>query len=492
MAAALVVAAVVTGLAWAVSSPVASSPDDDYHLASIWCPPPVEQGSCALDRDAAGNVTAVRVPEKIVIAASCYAFHPEVSASCQEPLSDVDLLPTGRFDRGEYPGGYYRVMNLLVGPNVERSVLMMRALNVMLTVILIGVAVWAVPARERYPVLLAVLGTSVPLGLFVVASSNPTAWSHAGLTAAWVGLFATLRRSELPRQVVGAVASVAGGVLAVNARVDASIFLVGLTVMVFIVMLERPWLRPIPAVVLALNLLVAAVSFVGSRAAASGFSFQGVLARDPAYVLYNNLINWPSILMGNFGIDWGIGWLDTRMPATVWAASSLVVLGLLFLGLAELTVRKVIGLVGMMLVHAGVPILMLQTGTYLVGEGVQPRYVLPLIPPLVWVALRGRTAPFLRVSAAQAWVATIGLGVAGFLALQTNIRRYVTGLDGGFFFGPVIEWWDAPVSPMMLLVAGASAFTVVLLGIPAAVRDAAAPDVVAARRVAPDAAPPAT
>lgn len=35
----------LTGLGWAVGSPAGSSPDDDYHLGSIWCPRPVE-GSC--------------------------------------------------------------------------------------------------------------------------------------------------------------------------------------------------------------------------------------------------------------------------------------------------------------------------------------------------------------------------------------------------------------------------------------------------------------
>lgn len=485
--AALAICAVMTGVAWAASSPVGSSPDDDYHLASVWCPPPVEQGSCQIDRDAAGAATAVYVPEKIASASACYAFHPEVSASCQEAFSDSVLKPTDRFDKGEYPGGYYRAMNRLVGPDVERSVTTMRIVNVLLAVLLVGAALWATPARERYPVLLAVLGTSVPLGLFVVASMNPAAWAYAGLTAVWVGLYGALRSPALPRQIVGGATSVVGGVLAVNARTDSTIFLVGLTALMFIVALERPWVRPVPIATAAINVVLAVVSFVGSRAAAVGFSFHGFTDRDPAWVLYNNIINWPSVFMGSFGIDWGIGWLDTRMTAGTWAGASLVVLGLLFAGLAEISWRKVVGLIGMTLVLVALPLFMLQTGQYVIGEAVQPRYLLPLIPPLVWVALRGRETPFVRVSAAQAWTVVGALAVASTLALQTNMRRYITGLDGGFFFGPAVEWWDAPLSPKAWWVLGSLAFVGLLLSIPVAVRDAQRPERAAAARLEPGA-----
>ena len=36
----LLVLMLLTGLGWAVSSPLESSPDEDYHLGSIWCPRP--------------------------------------------------------------------------------------------------------------------------------------------------------------------------------------------------------------------------------------------------------------------------------------------------------------------------------------------------------------------------------------------------------------------------------------------------------------------
>ena len=38
---ALIASVFGTGVAWAVSSPIGASPDDDYHLGSIWCTPPL-------------------------------------------------------------------------------------------------------------------------------------------------------------------------------------------------------------------------------------------------------------------------------------------------------------------------------------------------------------------------------------------------------------------------------------------------------------------
>ena len=39
----LVTAVVAASLAWVVASPVGSSPDEDFHVGSMWCPPPVDE-----------------------------------------------------------------------------------------------------------------------------------------------------------------------------------------------------------------------------------------------------------------------------------------------------------------------------------------------------------------------------------------------------------------------------------------------------------------
>jgi hypothetical protein len=80
---------------------------------------------------------------------------------------------------------------------------------------------------------------------------------------------------------------------------------------------------------------------------------------------------------------------------------------------------------------------------YLVGEHVQPRYLLPLLPVLVGTAL---TTPrgMRPVELKQAQVAALGTAVvvAHAAALHANIRRYVTGVDvDGFDLSADVEWW---------------------------------------------------
>lgn len=74
-----VLAALLAGLAWAASSPPGSSPDEDFHLASIWCPPPVESSGCELTQDAV-NGTEI-VIDRRVVASLTEAAPPSTSSS---------------------------------------------------------------------------------------------------------------------------------------------------------------------------------------------------------------------------------------------------------------------------------------------------------------------------------------------------------------------------------------------------------------------------
>src|SRR5665647_789409 len=102
----VVIAAAVAGLAWAISSPIGSSPDEDYHLASIGCPPPVESSGCRVQTDAQGTTT-VALNARVVAAPACYAFHPDTSAACIWAIPADMTVNDGRYDRGEYPVGFY-------------------------------------------------------------------------------------------------------------------------------------------------------------------------------------------------------------------------------------------------------------------------------------------------------------------------------------------------------------------------------------------------
>ncbi|MDP2014454.1 MAG: hypothetical protein Q8L05_09535, partial [Actinomycetota bacterium] len=62
---------------WAVTSPVGSAPDDDYHLSSIWCGRGIQTGVC--EQDPAYPDT-FKVPRNVVDASDCFRFLPGQTA----------------------------------------------------------------------------------------------------------------------------------------------------------------------------------------------------------------------------------------------------------------------------------------------------------------------------------------------------------------------------------------------------------------------------
>ena len=96
---ACIAALLVAGFAWAYSSPIGSSPDDDFHQSSIWCPYPLEDSGCRLVYDDRGAAVGAYVPEIVRYASKCFAFQPEQSAACVDSL-DVTLVASDRIDRG--------------------------------------------------------------------------------------------------------------------------------------------------------------------------------------------------------------------------------------------------------------------------------------------------------------------------------------------------------------------------------------------------------
>ena len=92
----LLILMLLTGLGWAVSSPLESSPDEDYHLGSIWCPRPADE---YCQTSVVNGESVVRVPLAVSDdSMMCYIFHPSISAKCALGYSDSEMAWTKRFD----------------------------------------------------------------------------------------------------------------------------------------------------------------------------------------------------------------------------------------------------------------------------------------------------------------------------------------------------------------------------------------------------------
>lgn len=456
---------VVALMSWAFASPVGSSPDDDFHLSSIWCAEGARDFACEPGAEPSQRV----VPEAVAHGQLCYARDADESAACQDPLltspADVDTLTERGGFANEYPPVYYGVMGLLVTPDVSTSVLLMRTLNILLFAGIATVLFLLLPRALRAPMVWGWALTSVPLSVFLISSNNPSSWAVIGVGTVWISLVGYLQSTGRRKVALGAVFAL-GVVMAAGARADSAVYAVLSMGIVLVLTARRDRRYLLDAILPVAMALVALAFFVTTRQSTvleSGLSdsttgeLAGAESSIVALIGYN-LLNVPSLWAGVFG-GWGLGWLDTLMPYVVIAGGTIAFLVATAVGIGREWPRKVISIALLVLGIWLIPTFVLVQGGQQVGNTVQPRYILPLMIVLAGVAMITRDRP-------QRWgrfqVFTIGavLAVANSVALHTNIRRYVTGVDHQ---GPNLDagrewWWNVPFTPMIDWAVGSLAF----------------------------------
>jgi len=458
-----VLAALALG-AWAFASPVGSAPDDDFHLVSIWCANPARTDLCE-----PGPTADKRVLPADVVEASCYEGQPEVSAVCQQPYIDEGSHPSVVTDRGNfehnYPPVYYAAMNLLAGPDLQLSAVLMRFVNILLFVGLSTALFLLLPvARRRVMIGLSLL-TSVPLGVFLIASNNPSSWAIMGVGFSWLALLGYFETAGRRRVALGILTGVTA-LMAAGSRGDAALYvIIGFAVAVVLAFRRERGLllQAILPVALAVGAGLLFLSSQQAGVATSGLGDHQLASGAPKSglaLLALDLVQVPFLWTGSFG-TWALGWLDTSLPAVVWVASLGIFSGTMFLAIGRLPRKQLLVLAGLGLIVWLLPAYVLVRGGNVVPQNVQPRYLLPLIVVIAGVALLPSARGALRFTRAQGLLVFGGLAVAESLALYTDIRRYVTGtdvvsvdLDAGR------EWWWSGLvaTPMAVWIVGTLAF----------------------------------
>lgn len=450
-------ALLVALLAWGVSSPPGSSPDEDYHMGSIWCGNGPVEGRCELTRDP----TVRDLPGDVVQAAACFAFHSGQAASC--PLDETSLLPSARgnwTDHG-YPPVFYSVMNVFVGPDMSVSVIVMRSFNALLFVGTLVALFFLLPLRMRHLLIWGALIAIVPLGVFLIPSINPSSWSVVQASGLWLavsGFFVQTGR----RKIGLAALSVLLMLIGAGARSDSAAYGV-LAVAVAVVLGWRRDRRFFLELILPVILVIIAAAMFLTSGQSGVLTAETDRTQSVYSLIVANLQLLPQLWAGALGL-WGLGWLDTPMPPLVWVLSIVLAGAVAFWGLRTGTPRKWVALLGVAAGLIVVPMYVLVREGVLVGTGVQPRYVYPLMIIFAGVILVGMRRTDLSLSRMQLAVVAIGLSIANSLALHVNMRRYITGLDGtGVNLDREAEWWwNTPITPMTVWIVGSLAFAVCL------------------------------
>ncbi|MFC5676986.1 DUF2142 domain-containing protein [Aeromicrobium endophyticum] len=464
----LAVASFVSLLAWAVSSPVGSSPDDDFHLSSIWC----AWGNSGNLCEKVAEPDARRVPFEVTHP-SCFAFDSNKSGTCKADLArqpSTDVSRWGNFV-GLYPPVYYATMRAFVTDDVTTSVLTIRAVNAALAVLVMGAVALLVPAALRRTMVWAMVLTCVPLTMFVLASDNPSAWAILSAGTLWVAYYALFEASGRRRVALGVAVAVTA-LMGSGARGDACLYS-ALAITAVLVLRWGTLRRNRGPVLIGAGVIAASAALFLSSGQANTAS-QG-LPTPPSFgpevsnlaVTVHNVLELPTLLLGVFGAPGagGLGWLDTPMPALAFYTSLLAAAVAVFAGLSSMSRPKAVALAGVALCLVAFPLAILAQNRNAVGVAVQPRYVLPIIVLLAGISLLKVDGRARALNLSQRCLVGAALIGAQSLALHVNLRRYVTGNDvGGLNLDARKEWWwDTSVGPMMVWAVGTLAFAVVVV-----------------------------
>lgn len=452
-------------IGWSFASPIGASPDDNFHMTSIWCAQGERAGMC----EATGDPGEMAVLAEAANSSVCFAFVPEHSGRCDTEPSGLIVTGHGNFE-GLYPPVFYATMSLFSTLDVQTSVLVMRVFNSLLAVALTTAVYVLVDRRLRAPIMWGLLLTSIPTGIFLIASVNPSGWAIMSAGTLWAAMAGYLRAPTWSRRIaLGGLALVAA-VMGAGSRGDSAVYVAFGAVIAAIVAYE-PRRRYFFSLVLpAAAVAIGAAFYLSSNQV--GSALEGEMAGTrPENVnivsgLIRTILNIPQLWVGNFGTQ-ALGWGDTQMPAVVWFTTLVLCGAAAFWSLsrpsdARINLAIILAAIALVMVPSWV---IVQNGVD-VGVLVQPRYVLPLQVLLVGLMLAGADDPRLAMSKVQRWIIVIGLAGANATALYTTMRRYLTGTDySGLNLDQGVEWWwrNMPVPPGVFWGVGSASFAALLV-----------------------------
>ncbi len=468
--AALVVAALLVLSGWLMAAPPGASPDDGYHLASIWCAEGFKDGLCLEDPGAADR-SRVLIPLSTTDV-TCFQHDGRKSAACA--LGSLTPAEPGQYSvvrgsniGGERPNTYYRAMHRLIGDDVFLSTARMRVANLLIVLLMVGAtAAVAVPAVRR-AVLLSFALTSVPLGLFLMTSLNTSAWGLAGLATLWANGLTMLTHHRLGRRIAAGGLAAIGLVLGLGSRTEATIHVLITAAVVLVLWLGSR--APVPTAARraagrwTMTARTSALVLVSSLAAAGALvalaprsaGLDGVLAGirqghdrlanrgigDPFLAIAFEV---PSLWTGALGHIWGLGALDTPIPMLATIPIAGLFVALLALGLQQSSRPRLLAATVVGVALFAFPMFALMQAGLLVYEQLQPRQFMVLLYVLLGVAavpLSGERG--LTLARGMRTVTIAGLGMAHSVALLVAMRRHITGLVEFRYvsFSSDIEWW---------------------------------------------------
>lgn len=459
----------LTLVIWGFASPPGSGPDDNDHLPSIWCARGFVEGYCDPGKEGDGFGKA---PVPLVLASDCFAYKSEISAACQTELfnwNDSKLVDSVTNENGRFPNGFYWLLHLFISEEILFSAMLMRVFNSALAVAVFFLAFFAIRDDLKIPLIMSWIGSTLPLAMFTIPSTNPSSWTLVGLGTYWATLISFLLEKNPRKKLFVGMITLGTALIALMSRSESGPYLIVITATIIIllqswkILATREWkslILPILVVLVSAYEFVTTPSTLGISSGLPG----GDQFRSLREVWTVNIMRFPVLYSGALG-QWNMGWLDTPTPSITFVFSIFVYSGLLFVGITSMNKYKLLALLFLLFMMAYIPLRILALGKNFVGENVQPRYLLPFLFVLLGISLfMNRREKQIFINTGQLSVIVILLSIAHSFGLHSVMRRYVTGTDViSLNLNNAEWWWNSDPNPMATWILGSFSYTFLLI-----------------------------
>ncbi len=438
-------------IGWSISSPPGASPDDDYHLASSYCALGERAGLCESTK-----INNFRlIPSGLVSLQSCYS-NQSASAGCindhlrssAEKMTISERLNTNNL----YPKLFYFANGHLVGSDIQKSVTITRLFNIAVVILLFFLAYKFSHQRFREVIPATIAISSVPLGMFIFSSNNPSSWAIASLFS-YSFLLASISRPLFSRGNLKLILPILTClVIALGSRADSVLLILIITLGIFLFLLDGATISKRDLFALSPIVVIAALVFWILNPTLQKFVREGFLEGSTQVsgvdIFISNLLSLPQLLLGSFGFSLSeiptrtghLGWFNTPVPPTtsfITFSVYLILISLSFSSWKE-SEKRVIGFY--ILAFVALPLLIHQRDKTVIGQDIQPRYFFIFSFLILGFALVQKR--FKKISPAMGILLVVAVSFAHSSALYVSIKRYTVGYgDFGLSLNSGVQWW---------------------------------------------------
>jgi len=455
------IALFMLGSVWALSSPVSSAADDDYHLTSIWCQKGSQDYCERIDETSVlvpAELNTGKLPEKFTGMPPCYVTWPYSyqSAECIKSAGDGKSY-SDRINTSINSKVYYKVVSLFVSEEIENSVLRIRFFNLFIFCSTIFLLFLVSLKQVSQKIILAISLAIIPVGIFFIASTNPISWSITSIITNSIFLMRILQNIKSKQKIekLAVFGYFLTGFLGVSSRLD-SVFYLTISNLAVIILFLFPIIDKFKILnnkytIKFIQVFFSIFIFIFMKLFLEFYHGQKIVILNSTndvnnpHPIINILIELPGFVLGIIGgqeprfyqnrgtlgrdFTFGVGWLEYNFLSITGIFIGAAVVIAIFSHLGQMNLRK--KLIVNLYLTSFLSLIIIERALwgYLEGAYFQPRYFVGLFISFLTMLFISEQEEFINFSKNQINFIFMLLSVGGIIAWRLVLVRYTSGLN---------------------------------------------------------------